>query len=238
MQCNFLTCSARHFKIFVLALMLPLSGYSLAEPDPNEYAVLGIQLGMTPEEVEATAESAGFRNIKDNRLSVTGDDTIFIDHQLWAKRGSEWGDLRIVFTRPPAESRVMLVQGGIKGQQFPDQQLQEALIGKYGEPTEVKQASAATIYYWYHGGENDGERCDTVSPQARNAEIYDCSGIQLKVQMGKRQGQNGMIYSLGDSALADMGLIEENTQAFEEYATEIARQREAERMQNVDAPKF
>jgi hypothetical protein len=190
---------------------------------------------MTPEEVKVIAESAGFRNIKDDRLSVHGDDTVFVDRQRWIVRDPEWGDLFVIYTRPPAESRVVHVKGGIKGQTFPHPQLQEALIAKYGDPTEVREATAATGYLWYHGGANDSERCYTANYLVT---IIDCSGIQLIVRAGKRQGHNSLIYTLSESSLADMGVATENMRAFKEYATEFARQRESERMENVDAPKL
>ncbi|MBA2781208.1 hypothetical protein [Billgrantia kenyensis] len=215
------------FKVLLISCIFSYSFiFSLKHVDAktfSEYDILGIKLGMSPEEVAEIAHSQGYELKEENR--VENEDSKEHLYQYWTSDDSQ-GNLLLHYALPPSNKEVLIVKRGTSEHFFHGQYLQEALVEKYGEPTHLREPSqlfdgSATLYMWYHGSADDGPVCPNIPPPGSKEQINfyaithnDCTGLLLRIYLETRLAPDGPSFHIYESHLVDYSAVLVNYQEF------------------------
>lgn len=221
---------------------------SMAEPMPDDYDILGIKLGMSLDEVSETANSQGYELQTEQHMTKEENDSEHL-YQYWSTEEGH-GDLLIHYTLPPFEPEVMIIKRHTSEQRFYNQHLQNALVDKYGEPTQVSEPSelfdgSATLYMWYHGSDEDGLLCRRLPPPGSKERVNtygatrnNCTGIQLFIYVETSLTPEGPTFHLYESHLVDYGKMLENLASFENDSEDTLQSTINEDLKPIDPPKL
>lgn len=172
----------------VLALCVLLASPAVA--DDERFDIVGLKLGMTPEQALQALAAHGVPadRIYESRIAYAYSDGLKHDYsteeflaeitggkleQLGGKRRAD--SLKLFFSPPPQGGRLVGVSRALTNEVDPVTrgELREALIGKYGDPT----AEAGTKLHWRFGGDAN---CLSSSPNGIGVTLPETSGRNRK----------------------------------------------------------
>lgn len=223
--------------------------------------ILGLTLGMTPEDVASAMESINAVQHLERRDTVRGTDIEFLAQQEWRRPVDEHPDdvsfryadgIFVDYARPPSDPIVTRLIRSIQNTDpLPAEQIRTAIHDRYGEPSQVDELNSSTELGWYDGP--NVEQCEMAldmfqsnSRATRQQVNEDCTGPWLRVGLRVVNSVGGRVERLYQITLRDDDASRENLQQFQAYQAEIAAERaaeraasaERERLQNVQVPDF
>lgn len=198
-------------------------------PDGNAALdILGLTLGMTPEEVASAMESISAVQRRETRDSVRGTDIEFLTHQLWLRDQEQ---LNIEYAMPPSDPVAIDLSRYFRSDYIPDKQLRAALQERYGEPGYMLVEPSRTAMVW-----NDGPNAEQCGEAVVKRQAAVCTGPWLRIDLHARESDSGRVLRPERAQLRDDTDSKENADQFQAYQAEIAARAERERLQGNQVP--
>lgn len=193
--------------------------------------ILGLTLGMTPEDVARDVATLKAELYDENRYTFSGTDIEFLSDQKWKLPDSI---IAIKYARPPADPVVIEVAREFQYAGLADERLRASLQDRYGKPGWSNEARFGAVLRWYRGPNAEAcLRLQRYQPGGAN-----CSGPLLEIGIGIRDGASGRVSTVRTAHLTEYAALIHNKAEFEAHGAEIARQVEQERLKDNEAPSF
>jgi len=201
-----------------LCISAVLAPHSSGAADDDRFDIVGLRLGMTPEEALTALRAHGVNeeSIDESRLvynysdglkhDYSTEDFIYtivghVDDRIDGKRRTD--TFKLYFSPPPEGGKLMAVQRTIENNVNPvtNAQFREAVIGKYGEPA----LKDSVLAHWKFGGGT--ENCFSSIPNGigfgmpgKDASILSSVFTRSNNQYMLDRFQNPRVTSLDDCA--------------------------------------